>query len=155
MSEPSQKLVFADESRAPLRFNIVGSETTVKLSGEDTNGAAAFFHLDVPYMSGPPLHCHSLEDEIIYVLEGELIVEIDGTRSKGSANTTFYLPRGLSHSFQNFTSNTVKILVFSLPSGIEHFFEAVDGMTDPALITEVSRKYGIDVTGPPLHEQTI
>ena len=69
-------VVAAHEGRTPQPLNIVGEETLVKVSAQDSDGTLAFFHLVAPPMSGPPLHVHTREDELFYVLDGELVFEI-------------------------------------------------------------------------------
>lgn len=78
----------ADETRTSAPLNIVGEETLVKVRGADSNGLLSFFHLDAPPMSGPPRHVHTREDELFYVLEGELAFELDGERHLVSAGGT-------------------------------------------------------------------
>ena len=63
-------VVAARDGRTPAPLNIVGEETLVKVSAEDSEGTLAFFHLVAPPMSGPPRHVHTREDELFYVLEG-------------------------------------------------------------------------------------
>ena len=57
-------------------------------------------------MSGPPRHVHSREDELFYVLEGEIVFELDGTRHTVRPGGTVYLRRGVVHAYQNFTTVT-------------------------------------------------
>ena len=49
-------IVAAGTGRTPAPLNIVGEETLVKVSSEDSDGTLAFFHLVAPPMSGPPRH---------------------------------------------------------------------------------------------------
>ncbi|MBK7834183.1 MAG: cupin domain-containing protein [Gemmatimonadetes bacterium] len=57
----------------------------MKVSAADTDGALALFHLVAPPgMSGPLPHAHSREDEVFYVLTGELVFEIDGQETVGA-----------------------------------------------------------------------
>ena len=64
---PTKLTLGPQEGRTASPLNIVGEETLVKVSPEDSGGQLAFFHLTVPPMSGPPLHRHSREDELFYV----------------------------------------------------------------------------------------
>jgi uncharacterized cupin superfamily protein len=46
-----------------------------------------------------PYHIHDAEDEIFYVLEGELSFVSGDKAWKGGPGTFAFLPRGISHGF--------------------------------------------------------
>jgi quercetin dioxygenase-like cupin family protein len=146
------------EGRTPAPLNIVGEETVVKVSPADSDGAMAFFHLTAPPMSGPPLHVHSREDELFYVLEGELVFELDGERFTAVAGSTVYLRRGVAHRYQNFTSETARLLIVTVPGDFCRFFEELSaitpagGLPDMEAMGVLSARYGIEALGPPLME---
>src|SRR5215472_16256987 len=75
-SKPSSLVVGPLQGRTPSPLNAVGEDLLVKAAGADTMQQFAFFHLTVPNMSGPPLHVHTREDELFYVLDGELVFKI-------------------------------------------------------------------------------
>jgi uncharacterized cupin superfamily protein len=161
MTTPSPRLnafVLADrEGRTPDPLDILGEEVLVKLTSADTNGAAAVFHLDVPPMSGPPLHRHSREDEWFYVLDGEITAEIDGCRTVLHAGGSAFAPRGTAHTFQNFGSAAARILVMVTPgTSFQQFFEEVSslnrGLPAPDLVRteQLMNHYGLELLGPPL-----
>jgi uncharacterized cupin superfamily protein len=52
----------------------------VQVANVDTDGAVAIFTHAFAPMFGSPLHRHSREDEWLYVLDGQITVEIDGQR---------------------------------------------------------------------------
>lgn len=85
---PKKLILGPEKGRTAAPLNIVGEETLVKVSPADSNGQMAFFHLVAPPMSGPPLHFHTREDELFYVLEGELVFELDGERFTAVAGST-------------------------------------------------------------------
>lgn len=146
----------ADETRTSAPLNIVGEETLVKVRGADSNGLLSFFHLDAPPMSGPPRHVHTREDELFYVLEGELAFELDGERHLVSAGGTVYLRRGVVHAYQNFTDRPARLLIATTPGDFSEFFEEMSAMTPPggmpdmAALDALHGKYGITTMGPPM-----
>ncbi|MBY0373308.1 MAG: cupin domain-containing protein [Bryobacteraceae bacterium] len=149
-------LVSPAGSRAGL-LNVVGELILVKLSGDDTAGQNALLHVTVPPLSGPPLHRHSREDEWFYVLAGDLTVEVNGERSVLHPHDSVFLPRGSAHTFQNFTSTNVVMLVLATPAGFDRFCievhalqQDVSGPPDFARITQLMNEYGMEVLGPPL-----
>lgn len=149
-------VVAAPEGRTPEPLNIVGEETLVKVSAEDSDGTLAFFHLVAPPMSGPPRHVHTREDELFYVLEGELEFEVDGSRHTVRAGDTVYLKPGVVHTYQNFTAADARLLIATVPGGFANFFVELSavtppgGMPAPEQVSAIGGKYGMSVLGPPL-----
>lgn len=146
----------ADTGRTLAPLNIVGEETLVKVSTADSGGQLAFFHLVAPPMSGPPRHVHSREDELFYVLEGDLVFELDGTRYPVGPGGTVYLRRGVVHAYQNFTSADARLLIATTPGAFSEFFVELSaatpsgGMPDLEVLGALSEKYGITTLGPPM-----
>ena len=153
---PTTLTLGPDEGRTAAPLNIVGEETLVKVSPADSDGQMAFFHLAAPPMSGPPLHSHSREDELFYVLEGELVFELDGERFTAVAGSTVYLRRGVVHRYQNFTSETARLLIVTTPGTFCGFFEELSaatptgGLPEMAVLGALGEKYGITTMGPPM-----
>jgi quercetin dioxygenase-like cupin family protein len=149
-------VLLADTGRTRAPLNIVGEETLVKVSATDSNGQLAFFHLVAPPMSGPPRHVHSREDELFYVLEGELVFELDGTRYPVGPGGTVYLRRGVVHAYQNFTATDARLLIATTPGGFSEFFVELSaatplgGLPDLEVLGALGEKYGITTLGPPM-----
>src|SRR3954469_25719587 len=122
-------VVAARDGRTPAPLNIVGEETLVKVSAEDSAGTLAFFPLVAPPMSGPPRHVHTREDELFYVLEGELVFELDGERHPVGAGDSVYLRRGVVHAYQNFTTADAQLLIATTPGGFSNFFVELSAAT--------------------------
>ncbi len=66
--------------------NPVGGQLVFKLRGEQSNGAMTVFETVAAPEEGPPLHFHQLQDEWLYVLEGETS---PGNVRAGGARTIF------------------------------------------------------------------
>jgi quercetin dioxygenase-like cupin family protein len=145
-----------DEGRTPAPLNIVGEETLVKVSPADSDGALAAFHLVAPPMSGPPRHVHSREDEWFYVLEGELVFELDGERRTVEAGGSVWLRRGVVHAYQNFTDREARLLIVTTPGAFSDFFVELSaatpagGMPPFEVLGALGDKYGITTLGPPM-----
>ncbi len=149
--------VLADtEGRTAAPLNIVGEETLVKVGPADSQNQFAAFHLVAPPMSGPPLHVHSREDEWFYVLDGELVFELDGARSTVAAGGSVWLQRGVVHRYQNFTDRDARLLIVTAPGDFHGFFVEISaaapatGQPDPAVFAAIDAKYGITTLGPPM-----
>lgn len=129
----------------------------MKVAHTDAHGAVAIFRHPVKPMSAPPLHRHSREDEWFYVLDGEITLEIDGSRTILHSGDSAYSPRGTAHAYQNFGNTTAEIMTLVTPgSNFNQFFEELSlfcnqqSAPDQAGMGPIAKKYGIEFLGPPL-----
>ena len=145
-----------NEGCTPAPLNVVGEETLVKVGPADSDGQLAAFHLVAPPMSGPPRHVHSREDEWFYVLEGELVFEIDGDVHPVGAGGSVWLRRGVVHAYQNFTDRDARLLIVTTPGGFCDFFVELSAATPPGgmpsrqVVAALDAKYGLTTLGPPM-----
>jgi mannose-6-phosphate isomerase-like protein (cupin superfamily) len=72
---------------------------------------------------GSPLHIHTKEDEIYYVLSGEVEVIIDDERQILRSGDCVFLPRYVPHQLQNPGQKPAQVLLMIHPPGLEYFFE--------------------------------
>ncbi len=156
MNAASTVILAADAGRTPAPLNIVGETTLVKIAPEDCEGRYSVFHLEAPPMSGPPLHVHSREDEFFYVLEGELVFEVDGVCHTVHAGGSVGLLRGTPHRYQNMTARTARLLIVTTPGDFAHFFMDLSAITPagglPSMdqLVSLDARYGLTTLGPPL-----
>jgi quercetin dioxygenase-like cupin family protein len=140
-------------------FNFLNALHTAKITGEQTNGALTAVEFFAPRNFGPPLHRHDGEDELFYVIDGELWLSCGDAEAVHSEGAVVWLPRGLPHTFQ-VRSQTARVLVVSAPSGYDQFVATLGEPTDkpvmpepkdidPAHVAEVCAQFNIAVLGPP------
>jgi quercetin dioxygenase-like cupin family protein len=91
-------------------------------TGKETNGAYAQWEVTVPPGGGPPLHVHSREEECIYILDGEVVLQIGDSRMVANAGAFVGLPVGVPHAFRNETQQPARLLFTVAPAGLEGFF---------------------------------
>src|SRR5687768_13849810 len=78
--------------------------TKYKVLTDSLNGSAAIVeHTLEPKSLGAPMHKHTHEDEISYVLKGKLSVIQDGKVQTAQAGEYIAKPRGIFHTFWNDT----------------------------------------------------
>jgi uncharacterized cupin superfamily protein len=148
--------VQAGEGRLKEPFRFLGETIFVKVSGADTAGRFAILEEVTPPQGGPPLHTHQREDEWLYVLEGELLCEMDGRQRVARAGESVFVRKGVPHTFQNVGSAPSRILALVEPAGtLEQFFSEMasacaDGPPDMASLASLFQKQGLDLVGPPL-----
>jgi quercetin dioxygenase-like cupin family protein len=150
---PGSLVVGPREGRTADPLQIGGQEVFVKVAGADTNDQFSCLFHSVPSMSGPPLHQHMREDELFYVIEGEVTFQIDGNRTLAKAGTTLFAPRLTVHAFQNFSQNPALLLITLVPGGLDRMFVEASALTGDNLAAAfgaIGAKYGLSVKGPPL-----
>jgi hypothetical protein len=114
----------------------------------------------------PPYHVHRTEDEIFHVLEGELVVLVDGETSRARAGETHLLPKGVPHTYR-VVSEQARWLVVTTQGDFERFVRECSRPAEAAelpppsgpptpeqqrALGEVAARHGIDLIGPPLAE---
>ena len=135
-----------------------GGVFTMKATAAETD--AAFLLMEHRSVGGKstPLHTHP-EDEAIYVLEGELLVHVDGKEHHVGKGGLFVAPRGVPHAFL-ITSDTAHLLSLQTPGTGEAFYRDASELVDPATdaswppdwerLREVAeRSESIELIGPP------
>jgi uncharacterized cupin superfamily protein len=130
------------------------------LAGADrTGGLVTFGEARMPaHTAGPSRHVHTHEDEAIYVVSGELTVEVGQARHEVSSGMLAWLPRGVPHTFANLSDEPVWTLGIITPGGFERMFTEQDEylanvQTTPEhdVLMAISAKYGVTpADGPPL-----
>lgn len=105
-------------------MKILGLSVDVKIRCEDTGGAYYVFHMTIPAGEGVPAHVHTLEDEVICILEGELEVTLGAQTSCAKTGDTLHFVRNLPHGFKNQTNTSCTAIVFVSPGdSFEQFFD--------------------------------
>jgi mannose-6-phosphate isomerase-like protein (cupin superfamily) len=138
---------------------------TVKAGGAQTGGALTVIEWSAPVGFGPPRHLHHTEDEIFFVLEGEMVVECGDQRWTAGPGDFAFLPHGVPHVFV-VSRGPVRGLQLTTPAGFETFVAEVGrlpegpGLPEPSIpdvpgLVEAGRRHGNDIVGPPLSLEEI
>jgi quercetin dioxygenase-like cupin family protein len=136
--------------------NPAGGELTFKARGDQTGGSLTAFESSAAPGEGPPVHRHAREDEVIYVLEGQLRFKLDEKVLDAPAGSLVYIPRGTAHVWQNSGDDPARFLVFFTPAatGMEQFFERSAGLGGDLSASEAFKRFagdaGMEVLGPPM-----
>lgn len=137
---------------------------TVKVAAGDSESGLALVEFVAPYGFGPPLHVHTEEDELMYILDGAIRVQLDdgeATTLTGGAAVT--LPHGTPHTWQ-VVSDSARFLTINAgrrqgasfdqlvaalgaPTDPDHMPDPIE--IDPGHVADVCAAHGIDVLGPP------
>jgi quercetin dioxygenase-like cupin family protein len=81
-------------------YDFGGATFTVKASGADTEGRVGVMEQSGPPGLTVPPHTHDGEDEMFYVLEGELRGFCGDERFAAAAGAFLFLPRDVEHGFE-------------------------------------------------------
>lgn len=106
-------------------WNVLGERIVCKVRGAETFGRFAVVEETTPAKGAIPPHFHNRTDEIIYVLEGEYEIVLDGKMSIARAGNMLVIPRGTTHSLKNRLTGSSRLLAIITPSGFENFFAEI------------------------------
>ena len=155
--------VAAGKDRFDEGFNRNGTTIDCKVSGKDTGGAMCVLEVN---NTGWPRHVNRDQDEWIYVVDGEVELEIGKKRVHLGTRESMFIPRNIEHAWAA-VSAPAKILNTYQPAGkIEEFFQVLAKFKDLPTREQANEKsytaqqvdglkrlfeaHGMIVTGPPL-----
>lgn len=134
-----------------------GGLHTWKVTSEESDGAFFLFEDELTQGKMTPWHCHPDSDEAIYVLDGDVDVNIDGDAQRLTTGDMWMAPRGVPHAF-TVLSSTARLLSFQTPGAAQSFYwdasePAVNGEAGPVDFNRVrgvaSATGATNVLGPP------
>ena len=72
-----------------------------------------------PGADGPESHVHTDEDDVFYILDGELTFLLDEGDVAAPAGTFVLVPPRVEHTFSNRTAEPVRVLNIHAPAGFD------------------------------------
>jgi hypothetical protein len=137
----------------------------VLVSGADTDGRFALVETYIRPGDDLPLHAHTREDEVLYVLRGQVTIWMGDEPRACPAGTCLLLPRGHEHACQ-VEADEARLLTLLLPAGLEGLYRELaggvdlrgatpgQGARDFEWLVTAAAHYGVEITGPcPDHER--
>jgi quercetin dioxygenase-like cupin family protein len=138
-----------------------GGLHTWKLTTDDTDGAFFLFEDFLTRGKSTPLHLHPEADETVYVLDGEILVNVDGTETSVASGGLMFTPKGVPHAFV-VVSEAARLLTWQTPGVGQAFYrDASDAATtDDSEAVDIARVQGsarenprgVTLLGPPPFE---
>lgn len=100
-----------------------GMQITFRLTGQQSGGQEAQVEMSAPpqILFAPP-HIHLNEDESVYVIEGDCLVQIGQEVFQAGAGDSLFMPRGIPHTVANAGDTPARVLFTLMPAGLEPFF---------------------------------
>jgi quercetin dioxygenase-like cupin family protein len=145
----------------------LGEVCAIRLTSEQTGGAVAVMEHLLPHGMATPLHLQAHEDELFYVLDGQITVWMDDERTEATVGDVVWLPRGRAHAFR-VDSEHARVLGLSVPGGHEQFFRlagepasgfdlAAVGTVPPDMerMAAAAAAAGVEILGPPPFETDV
>lgn len=138
-----------------------------KATAEETDGAFLLFEDRMGHGKVTPLHIHPDSDETMIVLEGEILMHLDGAEHTVGAGGIASAPRGVPHAFKVSGADGARLLCLHTPGCCQAFYRdasepvSIDdtrsinaGPVDMDRVQASAKKNGgIDILGPPPFSQ--
>ena len=141
------------------RWFFGGGIHTWKATEAETDGAFLLFEDSMTKGKMTPLHTHPDSDETMYVLEGEILMHMDGKEHRIATGGIAVAPRGVPHAFL-VLSDVARLLCLHTPGCCQAFYwEASEPMSANSIVPgavdftrvqdSAKRNGGIELLGPP------
>lgn len=158
----AQSLIRATEE-GERRWFFGGGLHIWKATAEETGGAFLLFEDRMSHGKVTPLHLHPDSDETMIVLEGEILMHLDGEEHTVTAGGIASAPRGVPHAFRVSGANGARVLCLHTPGCCQAFYwdasepvrsddnQGINaGPVDMARVQAAAKKNGgIEILGPP------
>jgi oxalate decarboxylase/phosphoglucose isomerase-like protein (cupin superfamily) len=155
----------------PGQGRTLGAGITLKVSAEQAASASSF-EIIVPPGYDVGAHVHARQEELFYILEGELDLfafepvtrtdenwRIWQSRTgaqvfRGGPGSLMFVPPGCPHAFANPGTAPARMLFQAAPAGHEGYFEELlailkrGGPPDPEVIAALRKRYDIEQLTP-------
>jgi quercetin dioxygenase-like cupin family protein len=129
--------------------------TNVLLRSEETGGHMSVTEIVVPPHAGPPLHKHDF-DEAFYMLEGELVFQVEDALVTKRAGELSFAPRNVAHALANHSDAPARYVLVCTPAGFERHWARIaaeaEGVEPPPWALQPIPE--ITVVGPPIGERS-
>jgi quercetin dioxygenase-like cupin family protein len=96
-----------------------GAAVQIKAGGDQTRGQLAVMESTYPAGLSVPEHAHAGEDEMFYVLAGELSVFCEQDRWSVGPGSFVFVPRDLRHGFVVTSAEPARALVITGPPQLD------------------------------------
>jgi mannose-6-phosphate isomerase-like protein (cupin superfamily) len=146
---------FAIQADQGEMLSVVGDQVRMFADAEATGGKVVIFETRTQPGMGPPLHCHGIDDEYFFVIEGHVRFVVDGREFRLGPGAFAHAPKGSIHTFTNAGTGLLRMLVICTPPGLEQPFRAVhamgpEGQTNMPAVIEAFARHSLTIHGPPL-----
>ena len=119
---PPGQYSFGEESTEHYLFR--GAVISIIADGTVNEGAFTITEIDAPPKYENNLHSH-LHNELVYVLDGEMILYVDQEPHYLTSGMTGFVPENRPHGFRVGGDDPLHVLAIFAPAGMSDFFREV------------------------------
>lgn len=135
------------------QFHALGLTAIEKIRSADTGGVCYAFEVIAPVGFGIPPHVHTIEDEVLYVIEGEYDIMLGSERCRVGPGSVLNFTCGTAHGFQCVGATAGRALHVVTPgTSFEQFLHELvqlpPGPPDVPLLAALFGKYGMELLPP-------
>jgi quercetin dioxygenase-like cupin family protein len=131
----------AGEGQDGVAWNVLGHRYWLK---SQSAGCFCFETLDPPG-TFVPLHVHPKQDELIYVLEGTLDLQLGQDQLQARPGDLVRMPMGLAHAYYNNSDQPTRALFWVAPAGkLKALFDRLHDLTDIAEAIRISALHEVE-----------
>jgi quercetin dioxygenase-like cupin family protein len=112
-------VIRSDEGRS---VQVLGDQVRIKLASAASPHGMAIVVVDVPPGSGTPCVTHAKEEEVYFMLEGELFMHTPTERHTLQPGDMVHLPPGTPHGYRNPADSTARFLAWTVGGPMDEFF---------------------------------
>jgi quercetin dioxygenase-like cupin family protein len=113
---PMKPYALQDGQGWTYHFAELGVDFVVKVGEQGHGRRLAVFELTTRAGEEPPRHTHATEDEIFYVLQGQVAFFCGGERFEVADGGCAFLPRGIEHGYEITNADEARLLVLTAPA---------------------------------------
>jgi mannose-6-phosphate isomerase-like protein (cupin superfamily) len=124
MKPQTRPTIFQPTADKPAYW-IADHRMTVLIPGQQTNNAYSVLEAFILPGANPPPHIHHREDELFYILAGDITIVAGAQTVRASAGTCVHIPAGTIHTFRNEGRAPGRMIIQYTPAGFENYFSTV------------------------------
>jgi quercetin dioxygenase-like cupin family protein len=98
-----------------------GGMHTWKALAEETGSSMLVFEDELERGKVTPMHLHRNVDEALYIIEGEILLNVEGNEHTVGAGGFTFVPRGCAHAFA-VNSDRARLLCIQTPGSGQAFY---------------------------------
>lgn len=143
------KVIRRNEGRT---VQVLGDRVNIKVPAGESPHGMAIVVVEVPPGSGTPCVAHTKEEEVYFLLEGELFMHTPTERHTLQPGDMVHLPPLAPHGYRNPGDLPARFLAWTVGGPMDRFFEAMAERVrelprDLGAMQEVMQDFGVSRVG--------
>ncbi|OLP15787.1 hypothetical protein BST81_24550 [Leptolyngbya sp. 'hensonii'] len=135
------------------RVQVLSDRVCIKLKSAHSFNSMTVATVDVPPNGYVPPHTHTKEEESFYMLEGSMVMYLNGEEFTIEPGDFVHVPAKTPHGYKNNSNQAVKFLAWTIGGAIDEFFiemsdKVRDLPDDLSKISAILEKHGIQMNEP-------